>query len=59
MGWHKERETLSVVVMGMGEQYGGHHRLLIGLVLSNQLLAQADDARTSVDDDQVVASSNF
>jgi hypothetical protein len=56
VGWHKERETLGVVVMGVGEQYAGHDRLLIRPVLGNQLLAQTDHARTSVDDDQVVPS---
>ena len=59
MGWHKVRDTLGVVVVGMGEQYAGHDRLPIGLVLSDQLFAQTDDARTSVDDDQVVASLDF
>ncbi len=56
---HKEGKALGVVVVGVGEENGGYDGLFVHLVLGDQLFAQTDDACTGVNDDQVVAGTDF
>ena len=59
MQGRKEGKTLGMIVVGVGEEQRRHDGLLIGPPLGDQFLAQANDARASVYDDQVWASTDF